>query len=174
MSAPDRLPVAARLNARDGRVPSMMRTTTGSLAPKIALLLACLSCALLLPAGLAAGAEGAITYQHESLQEYEKQLADGKIQAASINKVLKSIRITLKDGSYVLAKYGKGEEPKVKHALQAKGVTATILSHTQATKEAKKSPKHKLRYIAGAIVIVVLIVVGGVLFIDRKRKASRD
>jgi len=141
---------------------------------KIALLLVCLSCALLLPAGLAAGAEGTVTYQHESLQEYEKQLAGGKIQAASINKVLKSIRITLKDGSHVLAKYNKGEEPKVKQAMQAKGVTVTILSHSAASKEAKKSPKHKLRYIAGAIVIVVLIVVGGVLFIDRKRKAQRD
>jgi len=151
----------------------MLRKTLVSLTPRIALLLACLSCALLLP-GLAAAGENTITYQHESLQEYEKQLAEGKIQAATINKVLRSIRITLKDGSYVLAKYNKGEEPKVKHALQAKGVTATILSHAQATKEAKKSPKHKLRYIAGGIVIVVLIVVGGVLFIDRKRKASRD
>jgi hypothetical protein len=152
----------------------MIQTTTASITPKIAVVLTCLSCALLLPAGLAAGAESIPTYQHESLQEYEKQLTDGKIQAASINKVLKSIRITLKDGSHVLAKYGKGEEPKVKQALQAKGVTPTILSHTEAAKEAKKSPKHKLRYIAGGLVIVVLIVVGGVLFIDRKRKAQRD
>jgi hypothetical protein len=152
----------------------MIRKTLVSLTPRIALLLACLSCALLLGAGLAAAGESTITYKHESLQEYEKQLAEGKIQAASINKVVRSIRITLKDGSYVLAKYNKGEEPKVKHALLAKGVTPTILSHAQATKEAKVSPKHKLRYIAGGIVIVVLIVVGGVLFIDRKRKASRD
>ncbi len=152
----------------------MMRTTTASITSKVALLLACLSCLLLLPAALAAGAEGTIAYQHESLQEYEKQLAAGKIEAASINKVLKSIRITLKDGSHVLAKYGKGEEPKVKQAMQAKGVQVTILSHSVASKEAKKSPKHKLRYIAGAIVIVVLIVVGGVLFLDRKRKAQRD
>jgi hypothetical protein len=152
----------------------MARTTTASVGPKIALLLACLSCSLLLPAGLAAGAEETVTYQHESLQEYEQQLAAGKIGAGSINKVLKSIRITLKDGSHVLAKYSKGEEPKVKQAMQAKGVRVTILSHSQAAKEAKKSPKHKLRYIAGAVVIVVLLVVGGVLFLDRKRKAQRD
>ena len=152
----------------------MTRTTTAPTTSKIALLLVCLSCALLVPASLAAAAEGTITYRHESLQEYEQQLAGGKIQAASINKVLRSIRITLKDGSHVLAKYNKGEEPKVKQAMQAKGVPVTILSHSLANKEAKKSPKHKLRYIAGGIVIVVLIVVGGVLFIDRKRKAERD
>ncbi|MBA3808057.1 MAG: hypothetical protein H0X28_06665 [Solirubrobacterales bacterium] len=152
----------------------MMRRTTVSPASKIVALLACLSCAALLSTGIAAGAEGTVTYQHESLQEYEQQLAGGKIQAASINKVLRSVRITLKDGSHVLAKYGKGEEPKVKQALQAKGVPVTILSHAEAAKEAKKSPKHKLRYIAGAVVIVVLIVVGGVLFLDRKRKAQRD
>jgi hypothetical protein len=152
----------------------MIRTTTASPTRKIAFLLACLSCALLIPAGLAAGAEATVTYQHESLLEYEKQLAAGKIQAASINKVVRSLRLTLKDGSHVLAKYSKGEEPKVKHAMQAKGVPVTILSHSVAAKEAKKSPKHKLRYIAGGIVIVVLVVVGAVLFIDRKRKAQRD
>jgi hypothetical protein len=152
----------------------MIRTATPSITSKIVLLLVCSSCALLLPVGLAAGAEGTVTYRHESLQEYEQQLAAGRIRAASINKVLRSLRLTLEDGSHVLAKYDKGEEPKVKHAMQAKGVTVTILSHAQAAKEAKKSPKHKLRYIAGAIVIVVLIVVGGVLFVDRKRKAQRD
>ena len=151
----------------------MIRTTTRSITPRIALLLATLACALLVPSAVAS-AEEAITYKHETQQEYEQQLASSKIESVTINKELRSLRIKLKDGTYVLAKYQKGEQPKVKHALEAKGVSVVILSHSAATKEAKKSPKHKLRYIAGGILIVVIVVVGIVLYVDRKRKAERD
>jgi len=151
----------------------MIRTTTPSRTPRIALLLAALVCALLVPSAVA-GAEEAITYKHETQQEYEQQLASSQIESVTINKELRSLRIKLKDGTYVLAKYQKGEQPKVKHALEAKGVKVAILTHSAASKEAKSSPKHKLRYIAGGILIVVIVVVGIVLYVDRKRKAERD
>jgi nitrate reductase gamma subunit len=50
-------------------------------------------------------------------------------------------------------------------------VHVTILTPTAATKEAStKKPAHKLRYIAGGIIILVLIVVGIVLFVNRRRQ----
>lgn len=153
----------------------MIRTTKASLTTKAAVLLAALTCLSLLPAALAAGAEPTIKYAPESFSQYQQQLASGQVKAVTINKRVRSLRVTLKDGKYVLAKYAPHEEQKIDAALQAKGVNVTILQPKEAAKEVKKAPvKHKLRYIAGGIVIVVVIVVGLVLFVDRKRKRERE
>jgi hypothetical protein len=126
-----------------------------------------------LPAAVASGAS--IVYQNETFPQYEQQLAGGQIQSVTINKRLRSLRITLKDGRYVLAKYGKHEEPKVAAALEAKHVAVTVLTPTVAQREVPKKPAHhKLRYIAGGVLIVVIVIVGAVLYINRKRKADRD
>ena len=88
---------------------------------------------------------------------------------------MRSLRLTLKDGSYFLAKYQPHQEPKTLAELQAKKVAVTVLQPSEAAKEVAKKPvKHKLRYIAGGIVIVVVVVVGLVLFLDRKRKRARE
>jgi hypothetical protein len=152
----------------------MIRTKTASLTHKLLLCLALMTAAAVLPSAIAAGAEGTITYQHESFQSYGKQLAGGQIKAVTINKRLRSLHVSLKDGSHVLAKYAAHEEPKVVSALEAKGVTPTIESKAQALKEATKPVKHKLRYIAGGILVVVVIVVGAVLLIDRRRKHEQE
>jgi hypothetical protein len=119
-------------------------------------------------------AESAVRYQKENLPEYEKQLAGAQIQAASVNKKVRSIHLTLKDGRHVLVKYGAGQERTYVAQLQAKGVPVTILTPAKAAKQAKKPVKHKLRYIAGGILVAVVIVVGAVLLIDRKRKLSTE
>jgi hypothetical protein len=148
------------------RVPSPARIVV------YAVLLAC--SALMLAAG-AAGAASIPNYQPESLKTYEQQLASGQIQAVTVNKKLRSLRITLKDGSYVIAKYGPKEEPKNVAALEAKHVPVTILTPTEAAKQVTKKPAHhKLRYIAGGILIVVIVVVGAVLYINRKRQSERE
>ena len=147
----------------------MIRTTRPSPALKIALSLAC--AALI---SLAGAVPSQAAFQKESIQEYEKQLAAGQIQAATFNKRVRSIHLTLKDGRMVLVKYGKGEEPKFSSALRAKGIPVTILQPTVAAKEAKKPAKHKLRYIAGGILVVVVVVVGAVLLIDRRRKRAAE
>jgi hypothetical protein len=152
----------------------MIRSTRPSPAVKIALSLACLTLACLLQGAPSLAAEGTVHFQKESIQEYEKQLAGGEIQAATFNKRVRSIHLTLKDGRHVLVKYGAREEPKYAAQLQAKGVPVTILTPAAAAKEAKKPVKHKLRYIAGAILVVVVVVVGAVLLIDRRRKRAAE
>jgi hypothetical protein len=118
----------------------------------------------------AAAAQGAITYQKESEAEFTQQLASGQIAAATVNKRLRTIRITLKDGRHVLAKYPRHQEPRVVAELKAKGVHVSVLGKTQAVAEEKKLPKkHKLRYIVGGVLIAIVVVVGGVLLYRRTR-----
>jgi len=137
----------------------------------LASLAVCLGLVVLPPLALAA--EGAAAYQPESLTAFEQQLSSGQIHEATINKRVRSVRLTLKDGQHVLAKYQAHEEPKVLAELQAKRVPVSVLSKSQALKEVKKKPvKHKLRYIVGGIAIVVVVVVGAVVLIDRRRKFS--
>lgn len=140
-----------------------------------ALALACLFCAGSLMAAPIASA--AVSYEKESLAEYEKQLASGQVSAATINKYIRTLRITLKDGRHVLVKYPKHQEPATAAHLQAKGVPVSVLAPTAAREEAKlKHHKHKLRYIVGGILIVVIVVVAAVvlLVVRRRRQAAEE
>jgi hypothetical protein len=135
-------------------------------------LVLCLAFGLLAPGALAAEGEGAIDYTHESEAAFEKQLGAHQIQSAIINKRLRSARVTLKDGTHVLARYPKHQEPQTIARLKASGATVTILAKKEAEKEAGKSKggkHHKIRYIVGAVVIVVILIVGGVLLVNRRR-----
>ena len=120
-----------------------------------------------------AAARGAVSYRHESEAEFTQQLASRQIASATINKRLRTIRVTLKDGRHVLAKYPPRQEPRVLAELRAKGVQVSVLGKAQAVAEEKKVPKkHKLRYIIGGVLIAIVVVVGGVLLYNRTR--SRD
>jgi hypothetical protein len=153
----------------------MIRSTRPSPAVKIALSLVCLALAVVLQAAPSLAAEGAVHFQKESFQEYEKQLAAAQIAEATFNKRVRSIHVTLKDGRHMLVHYAKGEEPKLLAQLQAKGIPVTIEKPAQAAAEAKKIPvHHKLRYIVGGIVVAIVIIVGAVLLIDRRRKRARE
>lgn len=152
-------------------LPSLLASATSSRTLKIAPLLV----SLLLLVGLPVATAGAeITYQHETLQEYEKQLASGQIKSATINKKTRSVRVLLTDGRYVLAKYPAHGEPAVAKALEAKHVPVTVLSKEAADREAKKKVHHKIRYIAAGVLVAVVVIGGGVLLFDRRRKALRD
>jgi hypothetical protein len=149
----------------------MTRPTRAFLTIKIAVSVVCLACVSLIPAAIAAGAEATVTYQHESVKEYEQQLASAQIQAATFNKKIRSLHLTLKDGRHMLVKYAAHEQPKLAAQLQAKGVPVTVEKPAEAQKEVAKKPvKHKLRYIAGGIVLVVVIIVGAVILINRRRE----
>jgi hypothetical protein len=126
--------------------------------------------ALLLPVGTAL-AEEAVHYTKESVQAYEQQLSSGQITAATFNKRVRNLHLTLKDGTHALVHYPPKDEPTLAGQLAAKKIPVTVLTPTQAKSEAAKAPvHHKLRYIVGGIVIAVVVIVGAVLLVDRRRK----
>ena len=150
-----------------------MHRSPGARKPLLLLLGSCL--ALAIPAPLATAAESTIKYEHESKQAYEQQLASRQIKEATFNKRVRSVHLTLTDGRHVLYKYPPKAEPAIAAALQARHVPVTVLTPTEAAKEAKKTPvHHKLRYIAGGILIAVILIVGAVLLVDRRRKTAME
>jgi hypothetical protein len=156
----------------------MIAKTRLPLTATLVALLACLLCASLTPAALAAKAAPTTTqiaYQPESYAEFEKQLAAGQVQSVTINKRLRSLRITLKDGTHVFAKYAKKTGPTYYKQIEAKGIPLTYMTVTAAKKEQEKSSQHhKIRYIAGAVLIVVLVIAGVILFTRRRRRDEED
>jgi len=133
---------------------------------------------LLLPALLggvsSARAEGTAThYNKENLAQYESQLNGGQVQSIVVNKRTRSLRITLKNGEHVFVKYAKRTGPKYYAAVKAHHVPLTFLTAAQA-KAKQKKPAHKIRYIAGGALILVLAIVGAILYYNRGRQAARD
>jgi hypothetical protein len=135
--------------------------------PLLAVLLTLLA---VLAGSAAAQAESTPTYSKEALSQYEEQLHGGQIQSVTVNKRMRSLRITLKDGSHVFAKYEKKTGPKYYSQITAKGVPLIFLSADAAKKEQEKVSKHhKIRYIVGGVLIVILVVVAVVLLVRRRR-----
>jgi hypothetical protein len=127
--------------------------------------------ALLVAATSAAAAEESVTYVKETLPAFEAQLNGRQIQAATFNKHVRSMRLTLKNGEHKLVIYKAKGSPALIAKLQAHHVPVTILSKTAAEKEAKAKPTHhKIRYIVGAVVIAVIVIAGLVLLISRRRR----
>jgi hypothetical protein len=133
--------------------------------------MACLALACSLAAARAAAAEPTIHYTDESMQAYEQQLAGGQIESATFNKRIRSLHLTLKNGQHVRVRYPPKNEPTLAAALKAKGVSVTVLTPAQAKAETSKGKvHHKLRYIAGGVLVAVVLIVGVVLLVDRRRK----
>jgi hypothetical protein len=147
---------------------SQLRARTPVLAVLLALL------ALFAGGATARAAETTPTYTHETLSQALAQLKAGEIQSVVVNKRLRSLRITLKDGSHVFAKYGKKEGPKYYAQITAKGIPLSFLTVTAAKKEQEHATTHhKIRYIVGGVVIVG-IVIAAVILIMRRRRPEED
>jgi ATP-dependent Zn protease len=144
---------------------------TASVATSLCLLIGALA-----PGAIAAGSSA--TEPNESEAAFAQQLAAKRVQSVSINKLLRTMRVTLKDGTQVITRYPKKQSEQTAARLRARGVAVTVLSPTEAKKEAKlhkthkkhKGTKHKLRYIVGAVVIVVIVLAIGVLLFSRRRR----
>jgi hypothetical protein len=145
-----------------------MKSAIRRLLPALALA----SLALAVLALGAGSAAGAVKYAPESFSEYEAQLKAGQIHEVTINKRLRTVRVTLADGRHVLAKYAPGEEPRVRSELEAKHVAVAVLNSSQGKPKSKKPVHHKLRYIAGGILIAIIVIVGGVWLYNRRRRAA--
>ena len=147
-------------------------TPTRQLA-SVVLMALCL--ALAAPA-YALAAEGTTPkYTKESREAFEQQLSKGEIKSAEFNKKLRSLHITTKNGTLYLYHYEKKGAPALESKLKANHVTFTVLAPSAASKEAtalKKPAKHKIRYIVGGVV-VLLIVIGAIVYFVRRR-SMRD
>jgi hypothetical protein len=134
------------------------------------MLAVCVALCLLAPAAIAA--EATITYTHESEGAFAQQLAAKQIQSAIVNKRVRTLRLTLKDGTHVLARYPAHQEPQTVAKLKAHGVAVSVLSKASAESEAKakKPTHHKIRYIVGGVLIVVIVIAGGVVLVNRRRQ----
>jgi hypothetical protein len=129
----------------------------------------CLALALALPSGALAAEGTTPKFTKESREAFEQQLAKGEIKSAEFNKKLRSLHITTKNGTLYLFHYEKKGAPAVEAKLKAKHVSFTVLTPKEAATEAKAKPKkHKIRYIAGGVV-VLLIVIGAVVYFVRRR-----
>jgi hypothetical protein len=150
----------------------MNAPTRGRLHGLAALLAACLLLAL--PAAALAAGAATPTYTKETRAEYEKQLNSHEIKAAVFNKKLRNLHIKTKNGELFLYHYGKKESAKLAGVLKTDGVTVSFLKPSAAAAEASTAtkPAHKLRYIAGGLVVVALVIVGIVLLVNRRRAAN--
>jgi ATP-dependent Zn protease len=128
-----------------------------------------LALAPMLGVASAVGANTVIHYTHESYEAFQRQMAAGQIRAVVFNKKPHSVRVTLKDGSHVLAIYPSHDEPQLAAALSAKGVTVAVL---KPRVKAKPAVHHTLRYIAGGILVIVILAILGVLLVGRRRNLS--
>jgi hypothetical protein len=124
------------------------------------------------PLAAGANAEAPITYRHETEAEFDQQIAAKKIKTAVINKSLRTVRVTLDDGTHVLGKYPKHQVPQTIARLKAAGATVSVLSKKEGERQAAKGKKHKhkIRYIVGGALIVLIVIGGAVWFIRRRRQ----
>ena len=115
--------------------------------------------------GVAAPARGAraVHFTPESYQALQGQIAAGQVHAATFNKKAHTLHITLADGRHVLVSYPSHDEPQLVAQLKSKGASVKI------KKAKKKAVHHKLRYIAGGILVAVIAIVAIVLGVNRRR-----
>jgi ATP-dependent Zn protease len=156
-----------RLLRRAGAATGLTRTEVGALC------VVCASVMLALNMGTADAAT--IVYEPVSETVFLHELDSGQVATATINKRARSVRVALKDGSYVKVKYPKHDEPHMYALIKSHGVPVTILSEAQAKAELKNKPvHHKLRYIIGGILIVVIVIVVVVLLLHRRRRRREE
>jgi ATP-dependent Zn protease len=125
-----------------------------------ALVASCLALALYSASALAAPPP--VT---ESFSTFKAQVAAGQVRDAVFNKKAHTAHIVLKNLQRQEISYPSHQFAQLSAELKAKG--AHVVVKGSASKA--KPVHHKLRYIAGAIVIVALIGIGVLLLLRRRR-----
>jgi hypothetical protein len=117
---------------------------------------------------LASPAAAGVHFVKEGLHAYEGQLAHGEVHADAFHpgNGTGHLHISLNDGRHFTVAYASGAQAKLMAQARAKG--ARVLLATAKAKSAKPV-KHKLRYIAGGILIAVILIVLAVLLVGRRR-----
>jgi hypothetical protein len=126
------------------------------------------ACATLALLGLLAGPALAATvvhFQREGYQALLSQLDHGEVHAVVLHPQGYKAHIALDNGGHMTVTYPPSEVVKLEAAAHTHGASFAIATSTH-----KAAPvHHKLRYIAGAILIVVILVVLAVLLVGRRR-----
>jgi hypothetical protein len=137
----------------------------------LALLCTALLALLVAAPAIAAG----VHFERESLASYEAQLRKGEVHALTFHPASGGsaghLHISLNNGEHMTVTYAASEQPKLVAQARAAGARVKV-----AVATAKKAApvKHKLRYIAGGILIVAIVVVLIVLLIGRRRAVAAE
>jgi hypothetical protein len=107
-------------------------------------------------------------FQHESMQQFQTQLAAAQIHAATFNKVAHTLHLSMNDHNHFLVVYPPLEYKKIVASLEAKNVPVAVLKHAKKTTTAKPA-HHKLRYIAGAILVLIILAALLMSLMSRRR-----
>ncbi|HUB73000.1 MAG TPA: hypothetical protein VL979_03045 [Solirubrobacteraceae bacterium] len=136
-----------------------------------AALLAC--AALVTPVSAAGVTSESQAYTAESLKSFEAQLDAGEVASVRFDPKLHEVRVILKSGQHVLAHYEAHHQLKLAKLVRSHHLKPLTI-HGKTVGKAGH-PGHKLRYIVGGAIVVVLVLVGaGLVFVLRRRRALSD
>jgi len=114
----------------------------------------------------------AIHFESEGLSAYEAQLHHKQVHADAFHPGTPTghLHVSLNDGKHMTVAYAPAQQARLVAQAQAVG------AHVQVAKAAAKTApvKHKLRYIAAGILIVVILIVLAVLLIGRRRTLAEE
>jgi hypothetical protein len=102
----------------------------------------------------------------ESYPALLRQIAARQVLIAHVNEERHDIRVTLKNGSEQFVVFPAAQHKRLIDALERHGVKPIYTSH----KRAKKPVHHVLRYVAAAIVVVLLLIGAGVWMYTRGQR----
>jgi hypothetical protein len=102
----------------------------------------------------------------ESYPTLLRQIFARQVLIAHVNEKTHDIRVTLKNGSEEFVVFPAAQHKALIDALERHGVKPIYTSH----KRAKKPVHHVLRYVAAAIVVVLLLIGAGVWVYTRGQR----
>lgn len=134
-----------------------LRALTRPRAGAVVAMLACV-CAL----ASTATALAARPLPQESLAIFEGQLNGHRVSGVTLHTEAHTFHASLKDGRKVSVVFPTSEQQRLEGDIRARGITVKVAK--------AQSPSHKLRYIVGAVAILVIVLaVVGLLYVRRRR-----
>jgi len=110
-----------------------------------------------------------IYYEPETRAAFEGQLRGHEIREAEFNKVAEHIHLLLNDGHRVYVAYPGHEQPVLQARLLAAGVPVLIERPVTPA-----STHHTIRYVVAGVLVILLIALGVLLILRRRRLSGLD
>jgi ATP-dependent Zn protease len=129
--------------------------------PRAAVTVALLVCACALAS--ATPTLAATPLPQESLVIFEGQLNGHQVTAVTVHTKTHTFHISLKDGRRISIAFPASQQQRLEGDIRAQGIAVQVA-------KVQPPPSHKLRYIVGAIVIVLIVLaIVGLLYMRRRR-----